>query len=259
MQRLSDLALRKIAVFVVAGIGSAMVPVFGIDEVCPLLRWPAQVPTLTVSGSAELQKNADQMVLSIGVISEHTEAAVALAANSRDMQQVIAAVVDAGLDADDYETGQFQLTPRYSTRPSRADAPHWTPQIIGYRVVNNITVRTTKLELAGKIIANANKAGANTIGNIEFTLADPRQHRREAVAVAAQHAQDDAQALAAALGIELKRIIRVNLDGEPPIQPLMHSRAMPMMAAAESAPPIKPGDVTVRASVNLIWEIGAAE
>jgi uncharacterized protein len=216
------------------------------------------VPTLSVSGRAELQKPADQLELSIGVVTEHVDATQAMTDNSRAMQRVVDAILAAGLDEDEYETGRFQLTPRYSARPPRDAAPDWTPRIIGYRVINTVQVQTGKLDLAGKIIQQANEAGANTVDNIQFTLADPRKHRSEAISAATDYAQADARALASAAGVELARILSLTLDEDPPIRPVMYERAM-MMDAEPGAPPIKPGDVTVRASVNVVYEINTAE
>lgn len=212
------------------------------------------VPTLTVRGRAELQKPADQLEMTIGVVTDHADAERAIRDNSRAMQRVIDAVIDVGLDDNEYETGRFQLQPRYSSRPTRSE-PDWRPEIIGYRVLNTILVKTSKMDLAGELIQSANKAGANTVDNVRFTLSSPRTHRAEAIAEATRYARMDAEAFAEAAGVRISRIIMLSLDDDQPFRPMMYERGMAMQADDAVAPPIKPGDVSVTAAVNIVFEI----
>jgi uncharacterized protein len=164
-----------------------------------------------------------------------------------------------GLTDDEYETGRFQVQPVYSRRPARADAD-WFPQIVGYRVTNSVLVKTKQLELAGRIIETANKAGANSIDFIQFTLADARIHRAEAIGAATANALADANALAEAAGLRLVRIVSITLDDARPTPPPVYQRmGMEMAMAPDAEPPISPGDVTVRANVHVIYEIAPAE
>lgn len=216
------------------------------------------VPRLYVRGVAELEKPADELRISIGVVSEHADPTQALQQNTRQMRAVVEAIERAGLGEREYQTGRFQIRPVYSQRPPRQQPDQeWRPQIVAYSVTNTVNVKTKQLRLAGEIIQAANKAGANTIDSIQFTLADSRTHRAEAIAVATANARSDAEALAAAAGVRLVRVLEVRLDDAQPIrppQPMMYERAMAMDMGGES-PPISPGDVTVRASVNLVFQI----
>ena len=211
------------------------------------------VPKLTVRGQAELEKPADQVRMRVGVVTKDTEAADALRENTRRMKAVIAELERVGINEGEYETGQFRLRPEYSRRP-RGAQNDWQPEIIGYEVVNSVTIKTTRLELTGTVIEAANKAGANSVNVESFELADPRVHRAEAIRTATQYAIADAEALADAASLELVRIVAINLDSAP-IGVARMEMATQRAMAADSAPPIVAGDVTVRASVNVIYEI----
>ncbi len=217
-------------------------------------------PKLTVRGEAELDKPADELQIRIGVVTENREAAEALDENSSRMLDVVEALKHAGLEKNEYETGRFQVRPNYSRRPRQA-GPDWKPQIIGYEVVNDILVKTGKLDMAGELIEQANKAGANTIDVLGFTLSDPRKHRAEAIATATRNARADAEALAEAAGLRLVRVLAINLDSTPtPVREMASQRMMAMAADGSGAtPPITPGDVTVRAGVTMIYEIAPAD
>ncbi len=130
------------------------------------------------------------------------------------------------------------------------------PHIVGYEVTNSLSISTGKLALAGELIEAANEAGANSIDAIVFDLANPRTHRAEAIAAAATNARSDAGILARSSGVKLARVLSVSLDdaGRRPFTPTA-ARAGMAMAQAAVAPPIRPGDVTVRASVTIVYEI----
>ncbi len=214
-----------------------------------------EVPRLSVRGAAELEKPADQLELNIGVVTQHRDPDQAMSQNSRQMRAVVDAIERVGLGEGDYHTGRFQIRPVWSQRPPRERVePDWRPEIVAYNVTNTIHVKTKKLRLAGEIIQAANKAGANAIDSIRFTLADPRVHRAEAIAVATANARSDARALAEAAGVRLVRVLEISLDDAQPLRPPTYERTMAMEADA-GAPPITPGDVTVRANVNLVYQI----
>lgn len=211
--------------------------------------------TLTVRGSAEIDKPADELRLDVGVVTEASDAQVALRNNSERMKQVVEAIKAVGLTEKEYETGRFQVQPRYSARPPRGDT-EWRQQIVGYAVTNTVRIKTQKLDLAGRLIEAANKAGANTTDSIVFGLANPRIHRAEAIAEATANAMADAQALAAAAGLKLVRVMSITLDeGDRYAPPMMYGRAVAMGMEMDAAPPIQPGEVTVRASVAIVYEI----
>jgi uncharacterized protein YggE len=215
------------------------------------------LPKLTLRGEARLDKPADRLWLRVGVVTEDPAASAALEENSRRMEAVIKALKKAGLAEKEYETGRFSVRPVYSRRPRNA-GPEWRPQITGYEVTNSLSVRTKKLERAGRLIEAANGAGANSI-DINFDLADPRIHRDEAIATATANARSDAATLAEAAGVRLMRLLTINLDNagwRPPTPKMARGMAM---AEAAAAPPIRPGEVTVSAAVTLVYEIESTE
>lgn len=214
------------------------------------------IATLTVSGEAEVERPADQLRLRLGVVTDAEDAQVAMEENSRRMNDVVEAVQKAGLTKDEYETGQFQIQPRYSQPPRGGHQQDWKPSIVGYQVINRIIIKTKKLEATAELLQAATEAGANSIDSIDFDLADRRKHRAEAIAAATKNARSDAKALAEAAGQRLVRVLSINLDHAftPPPQP-MHMRARTLEMAEAETPPINPGDVTIRATVTIVYEI----
>lgn len=209
------------------------------------------IPKLTVRGYATLKKPTDQLQITLGVVTESHDATRALEENSRKAQDIIQAFKSVGLKEEEFETGRFQIRPRYSTRPRQTE-PGWQPQIIGYEVRHNLVINTLKINLAGELIEVANKSGANSIDSIRFDLSDKRKYRAEAISIATANALTDARTLAESAGVRLLRPLSIDLeDGHPNIPPY----AMAIAPEAGISPPITSGQITVTASVSIVYEI----
>ncbi len=213
-----------------------------------------KIPQLSVSGEAQIQVPADQLRLSIGVITQATTAEKALQENNRRMREVAKALHEAGLTEKELETGQFRIEPQWSSPPSRPET-EWRSRIVGYSVTNTLRLRTIRLELTGPIIAAAGAAGANQIGALEFDLADPRKHRSEAIRTATANARADAAVLAEAAAVRLVRVLSLNLDPDMPMPMYAATDQRFAMKAEADVPVIAPGEVTVRATVHLVYAV----
>jgi len=217
-----------------------------------------QPATLRVVGVAELKVPADQLKLDLGIEASAESPDEANAEAVKAMQNLIKAVEGLGLnERTEYVIERYTIDPQWSPRP-RNPAPDWRPTIVGYRVSSTMRITTGHLDLGGDLIATAIDAGANDIGQLVFGLADPRTERIAAIEQATKNALADARTLAEAGGVTLKKIRSLVLDSASAApryeREKMYAGARMAMDAAP-APPIVSGDVTVRASVSLVWEI----
>lgn len=214
---------------------------------------PADTPKLVLSAQATLHKPADELQLKVAVVTIGKTAELTVTENNEKMHAVVAGLEKLGLVKTDYETGQFAIQPTYTPYPTNPPAD-WKPSINGYEVTNTLLIHTDKLDLAGKLIDVANKAGANSISDIRFGLSDPRIYWSEALAAASTNAVNDAKVLAAATGVELLRVLSVTLDNTRVSSPQMNVAYL-SKSAGNNAPPIQPGEVTLTANVTLTYEI----
>ena len=213
-----------------------------------------EVPKLTLSASATIWKPSDELQLKISVISPGETADEALTENSYKMRAVIANLELIGLVKDDYETSHFSINPIYTQYPKNPPE-NWRPSIIGYEVTNTIIIHTPKMDLVGKIIDVANKAGANSITDIRFGLRNARDYWNEALAAAGSNGVNDAHSIAKATGVELVRVLSISLNHTQVNSPQLNLACFAKSAGAESAPPIEPGEVSITANVSLVYEI----
>lgn len=216
-----------------------------------------KIPKLTVKGEASIFKPADQMEVSLGVVSSAEESAQAMEINNQHIRQVIANLKTLGLDETDFQTGHFHVKPIYQKLPKEApDSDHG--KISHYEALNTIQVKTQKISLADQIINAAIQGGANQITQVNFNLNNPQAYRGEAIKLAAQNGLSDANALAAATEVKLHRILNLSLDhwhSSP--QPYMMKAGAQSLAGTVEQEVIEPGQTEIHAVVNITFEIGS--
>jgi uncharacterized protein YggE len=214
---------------------------------------PAPIPQLMVRGEGMVEATPDLLQLRLGVVSQDVDADVALRGNNERMRAVLAALQEIGIAEDEIATGQFQIRPEWST-PPRPTPANWQRQIVGYRVSNELLVATVHVELAGKLLALSQRAGANQIGGLQFSLADPNVHKQQAITLATEMAIRQAQTMAAAAGVALGPLQSLSLDasGGAPSPQLMMAEAR--MASVDSVS-VMAGKVEVSAAVTLVFRL----
>ncbi len=212
--------------------------------------WGAKPPQMTVHGSAQVSRPADQAQFNMAVVTTAPTAEAALEANSSRLAAVEKALLQAGLESGEYRTGHFEIRPQWTPRPRNA-GPDWQPAIAGYTVSNSLHLTTAKLARVGALIQAGIEAGANSIDGLNYGLADTRPARVKAIVQATANARSEAEAAAGAAGVKLGEILSLQLD--PPVEegPVRIVR----MAAEAAAPPLTAGEVTVRASVTIVFTI----
>jgi uncharacterized protein YggE len=221
--------------------------------VCALFTLEAsqEVSKLTLNATATVWKPSDELQLKIGIVTLGETAGDALAENSAKMNAVLIELQRIGLTRDEYETHQFSIQPTYTPAPLHPPA-NWKPSINGYEVTNTLLVRTAQLDLAGRIIDAANAAGSNQISDIRFGLKNSREYWSEALTAAGRNAVRDAEAIAAATGVRLVRVLSISLNNT---QVQGREIGMMCMARGAAATPIEAGDVSITANVSVVYEI----
>ena len=206
--------------------------------------------TLTVSGEATASAAPDMATIRIGVETEAETAGAALEANNAEASRMIESLKGAGVAAKDIQTGTLMVHPRHAnmdrTRPGEA------PEIVGYRVINEVAVTIRDLDGFGALLDRVVEAGANRINAIRFGLTDDSELGDEARREAVADARRRAGVLAEAAGVRLVRVLSVtDGGGGPRPMPAMMERAQAM----DMNVPVEAGEVAVRASVTVVWEI----
>ncbi|MBA3721969.1 MAG: SIMPL domain-containing protein [Parachlamydiaceae bacterium] len=214
-------------------------------------------PQLFVKGEAVLFKPADQLKMTIGIVTQDNDAKKALQINNEKMNKVVLILTKIGLPDSDFQTDQFHIYPIYK-QPPKEIPPDWNPVISHYEVSNTIQIATQKMDLADKIITDTANAGANKIDSIQFDLKNPRIYRAEAINVATQNAIDDANVLAEAAHVKLLGVRSISLDHSQTPYPVMSKMAFAVGSQdVSNTTPIEAGNIEVRANVDVVFDIGS--
>lgn len=203
-------------------------------------------PVIRVSGEATLQVEPDRAQIEFGVISEAASAERAAADNAEKLAATIAALRRVLGSEGRIETRGYSLSPRYRHVPKSGQR-----ELVGYSASNVVAITTDDLDAVGPLIDAATAQGANTIQQLRFTLKDESAVRLRALRRAAEAARAKADAIAAALELEVVRVISVE-EGASPGRPVVRAR---LAQAREGATPIEAASVEVRATVQLVVEV----
>ena len=215
----------------------------------PLLAQTA--PVLRVQGSAEVRIVPDLAVVRIGVANEAQTAQAAQQAVNIASDAILDAVRRVGIDEQNIQTVRLVLSPIYS---SRRPSDTQELRIVGYRASNTVSVRTEDLSLVAPVIDAALEAGANQLEGVSFGLQDDQAIKQQALRRALEEARGKAEAMAAALDVELDAIISVTEEPGFVREPMMEiSRAMALQSNAQTS--VSPGEVAVSASVSIAYRL----
>ena len=230
-------ASAALAVAVSAGAQQASQPQMKIDSANRTLA-------LTANGSVSVEP--DEAILHIGFQTMPATAKAAYAEGARTSNAIIGALEQAGVAKTAIHSESQFLAPDYTQ-----------PKSHKFKLVQHWTVKTTP-QRAAEVLDVAVTAGANTSGQIQWTVKDERALEDQALKKAAARVQQDAAALAKAMGVRIVALIYVSNQTSGPIlpRPVMYS-ALARAKSAEQAPPlsIEPQKVTRSASVYAVYAI----
>lgn len=208
--------------------------------------------TITVTGTAERECEPELLCIYIKIITlDPTSAVSARDEAARIIDRVLKSLKNLGISEDDIETASYDIQPKYEWEGSRN-------VFKGYEVIVIMKVTLKNFDKAGQIIDASVNAGA-FIDRISFELSRDTQNeiKIELMADAARDAKAKAEAVTGALDEELGNVKSVNIDNYGYNPYVYYQKASYDSVNYESAPPtsILPSDLTISASVNVVFEI----
>ncbi len=204
---------------------------------------------ITVSGEGEVRAEPDIAIVTAGVTHQAVSSQEAMDEVSRRQAAVIAAARSLGIERRDIQTTGLSLSPIYRQRRPNDD----NVEIEGYRASNNVSLTVRDLRRTSDVLDAVLAAGANNIGGLRFSFADPEQLRVQALTNAIANAENKARAMAAAAGVDITGVMSIQEETVtfPPLaSEAGFARAAPAAAPAP-APPVEGGEMVIRARVRV--------
>ncbi|QKG93321.1 SIMPL domain-containing protein [Halorubrum salinarum] len=204
--------------------------------------------SIEVTATGEAASAPDRATLRVAVTATGGDAEAVrdeLAAGEADLR---AALTDWGLDEEAIRTERYDVRESYETR----DDPNRTR----YEGVHQYAIEVGDVDAVGEVIDVAIDAGADQVQRIRFGLSEERERelREEAITAAMENADDDAAVLANASDLEVVGVYDVSTaqSGSTPFVAERYAAAGGDAGGASTS--VQTGDVTVRVSVNVVYE-----
>lgn len=219
------------------------------STVAPAVSNSEPVRTLTISGTGRISMKPDIAYIYIGVHTEKPGASEAVAENNTNTQNLIDALISAGVDQNDIQTSNFSIwqNTQYSTDGQ--------PSTTNYVVDNTVYLTVRNLDKLGSLLDTAVKAGANNVNSIQFDVADKTQALSDARAHAVKNANAQAAELASLAGVSLGKIQSIQYYDSTP-SPIYSGKGIGGGGVAmEAAVPITPGQMEISVTVTIAYDI----
>ncbi|GLH76878.1 hypothetical protein SSBR45G_17860 [Bradyrhizobium sp. SSBR45G] len=207
-------------------------------------------PAITVSGEGSVSAPPDLAQIDAGVASDAKTAREAAEANNAAMAKVLQALKTAGIADKDVQTSRLSLQPQYQqNKPGQA-------MVTGYRASNRVTIKLHDVAKVANVIDAVVAAGANDVGNVFFSVAEPSKLLDQAREKAVADARRKAEIYAKAAGVTLGQPLNIAEDGAPIPVFRAKSFAAPM---AGTPTPVAQGEETLSITVSVTWAIKAGQ
>lgn len=237
--------LSSVAVLVVA-IFLAGILVYSFQSL------PQNTPQdFTVSGTGKTYVKPDIALINFGVTAEAQKSQDAVDQGNTKMNAVVKAVKNLGIADNDIQTTNYNLSPIYD----------WTQnggrKFKGYSLSQQITVKIRNFDKINSILDAVTVAGANDVGQLQFTVDDMEKVKTEAREKAIAEAKAKAQNMAKEAGLQLGKLTNISesYGGGYPV-PMYADNALGAKAAISSiAPDIQAGQQEINVTVNLTYKI----
>lgn len=209
----------------------------------PQLKVDSTNRTLTVTANDNVSVEPDVAIVHIGFETQPASAKDAYASGAQTSNAIIDALKQAGVEESAIHSESQFLERDYSV-----------PKSHKFTLTEQWTVKTTPKQ-AAEILDVAVTAGANSSGQIEWTVNDERGLENQALDKAAARAKADAAELAKGMGVRLGTLIYVSNEVSEPVRPIM----MKYSAGVAAPPPpplaVEPQKVTRSASIYAVYAI----
>lgn len=210
--------------------------------------------TITVTGNASDSYPPDTVEIVLAVETTERTVAEATRKNNISSEKVVTTLKkllkqDEG---DTIKTSSYSLQPVYEY-----DEHARKNRFTGYRVTNQVTLRSKQIDNAGTFIDTATQQGANRVDTINFILSSDREYCARLIREATEKARANADLVAQTLGTKIigVRDVSPSCGGEMPRPMYRYSMAREEAAADAASAPVEAGTLILRASVSAVFYI----
>jgi hypothetical protein len=214
--------------------------------------------TITVYATGEVYTKPDLVITTFSVVTEAKTIEEALSENTKKMNAIIDFMKGRGIEEKDLKTTSFNIYPRYEYQRIEIEIYPYPPGkrvLVGYEVTQSLEVKIRDMEKIGNIIEGATDAGANEVGDLQFTVDKEEEFKKEARKEAIEKAKAKAKELASQLGVNLVKITNFSESSVIPYFYGLEKAAAPAGLGGGETPQIETGENKIEVTVTITYEI----
>lgn len=203
----------------------------------------------SVTGTGKETVVPDSAKVDLGITINQPSVVGAQTEANRVINQITSDLKALGIEDKNIKTINYSVYPNY-------DYAAGSQRIKDYNVNATLEVTVTPLSKVNDVIDKATADGANTVGNIQFTVNDQKQEelmqkaRKEAI----DEAKKKANQLAGDAGMRLGKII--NVTETPNTVPVVFDRALSLAGGGPGEKTqVQPGETSITVSITLSYEV----
>ena len=214
--------------------------------------------TVTVTGTGEIRVKPDIIRISFALSAKNTHYTDMMQQADMQMTALRQAMQHCDIEPEQLKTADYSVRTEYEHMPD--ENGNYRQVFSGYvcrhELLLELPLNMTKL---AEILRAAENSLTEPEFHIAFSVRDCHAAEAQALKAAAEQARRNAEALAAAAGVRLGRLISVsNRSGTPnlvsPTNYTMMRAKMPA-GACDAASAITPEDICTEETAELVWEI----
>ena len=201
---------------------------------------------ITAQGTAVVTGTPDMVTVTANASADAASVADAQDAISRIVESATAKLLELGVQEKDIVTSGFSCYPMYNydTEPRR---------LTGYQANHTLMITCRDVEMLDSVIGAITDSGLTEIYDVSYDISNRSELYRQALALAAQAAQEKAECMAQAAGLRIRELS--SLKENAGYDEVYGVNTMVDMAKAEgTATGIRAGGVSVSASVTAVYE-----
>ena len=206
----------------------------------------AQTLSVEAQGSVEIVPEYARIGASVSHIADSAGAAQATV--DRVVTELLTEISTLPVDADTVDAGHSNIQPKYRWNPRLE-----TQELLGYEATRLLGFRLMSLDSLGEALQMLAEQGATAVQPPQYGSTVIDEARGRALAIAYEKAKRDALSLATAAGLTLGPPDTISTGSQRPPIFRAAQRAAPAAMDAEMAPHYEPGQLSVSASVSVIF------
>lgn len=205
---------------------------------------------INVNGNGEVLVAADTAVITLGITTQNKDVLEAQNTVNAAIEKIRTALIENGIKKEDINTDRLRIYAVY-------DYSNNVERLTAYNASSYLAIRTTDMDMVGKIIDIAFGAGANTLNDIEFSASDTEEASTEALTDAVKDARRKAEIMAAAAGLKITGIESItesySYSGDSGVNAFYKNAVMADEATGASTL-VQASKLKVSASVSIVFE-----